>query len=118
VIASQTDNRIGTASLWSYGLTRETSSRLTDNNAWENSPVFSADGKQIFFETDRTAYPNLYAVPSGGGVPHAILPPTPYSQSPTDVTHDGRFLIYTQSDPVTHNDIFALPLTGNDRKAI
>jgi len=118
LIVPRVDLRIGTASLWSYGLTRETANRVTDNTAWENSPVFSADGKQIYFETDRTAYPNLYVVPSSGGAPRALLAPTPYSQVPTDVTRDGRFLIYMQASPATALDIFALPLTGNDRKPV
>ena len=118
VIVARADQRIGTASLWSYGLTRETATSVTENNAWENSPVFSADGKQIYFATDRTAYPNLYVVPSSGGVPRALLPPTPYQQESTDVTRDGRFLIYTQQSPASGGDIFALPLTGNDRKPI
>ena len=41
-------------------------------------------------------------------------PPTAHTWRSTD----GRFLLYGEADPKTGRDLWALPVTGNDRKAI
>ena len=37
---------------------------------------------------------------------------------PLDWSKDGRFLLYSQGDPKTGGDLWALPMTGNDRKPV
>jgi eukaryotic-like serine/threonine-protein kinase len=34
---------------------------------------------------------------------------------PTDWSHDGRFILYQQSDPKTKEDVWVLPLTGDQK---
>jgi len=36
--------------------------RLTDDDAYDSSPVFSPDGRRLFFSSDRTGIANIYAM--------------------------------------------------------
>ena len=44
-----------------------------------------------------------------------MLATTPNQTFPRDWSHDGRFLLYSQQDPKSGIDLFALPMTGTDK---
>src|SRR5205823_3618722 len=51
---------------------------------------------------------------SGVGVERALLT-TPNQKFSRDWSHDGRFLLYSEQDPKTSTDLWALPMTGPDK---
>jgi eukaryotic-like serine/threonine-protein kinase len=111
------DHRTGTQSLWIRGLTRDTSARVTFSPAFEVNAVVTPDGSRVFFGSDAQSPLDVYEAPLDGSLPPTLAVSAPNVQIPTDISRDGRFLIYTsnQNQVVTKQDLWILPLTG-DRK--
>jgi Tol biopolymer transport system component len=74
---------------------------VTNDAATDWNPVWSPDGKYLFFASDRGGSMNLWRVPieeqSGKvlGVPEAVTTPSPYSGY-LSFSRDGRRLTYSQ----------------------
>ncbi|MDQ6802616.1 MAG: serine/threonine-protein kinase, partial [Acidobacteriota bacterium] len=111
------DHRTGTQSLWIRGLTRDTSARVTFSPAFEVNPVVTPDGSRVFFGSDAQSAIDIFEAPLDGSLPPTLAVSAPNVQVPTDISRDGRFLLYTsnQNQVVTKQDLWILPLTG-DRK--
>jgi dipeptidyl aminopeptidase/acylaminoacyl peptidase len=82
-----------------------------------SSPVWSPDGNRIVFESNRNGPFNLYQKQANGATDEEALLTSPSAEEkiPTSGSRDGRFLLYTETDPKTKADIWVLPLDG-DRK--
>ena len=74
---------------------------VTNDQAIEGSPVWSPDGKYLYFASDRAGSMNLWRVPieeqTGRvlGPPEAVTTPSPYSAH-LSFSHDGRRMAYSQ----------------------
>jgi Tol biopolymer transport system component len=103
----------GTSDIWLIDLLRGTNSRFTFDPANDLYPVFSPDGKQIAFVSNRSGKFDLYIkAASGLGAEERIQEGM---DGVSDWSPDGKFLLPAKN--LTGNwDIWVLPLTG-DRKA-
>jgi Tol biopolymer transport system component len=112
VLVSVVDHRTGVYSVWLYGLTRETATRLTFSSATETFPVVAPDGARVFFSSDAQSPFDIYEAPIDGSTPPKLLVAAPNNQLPTDISSDGRFLLYmsNQNQIVTKQDLWILPL--------
>jgi len=92
-------------------------SRLTSDPALDFSPVWSPDGRQIFFESPREIgpgnTPDVYVRSVADGTPEERLLKSRAGTAsvPSDVTPDGRVLLYTVLTGTT-SEIWWVPLTG------
>ena len=87
------DPRSSLTDIWIYGLKRDTSTRVTFDARYEGMPVWSADGKKMFYATDVTGWPNVVATTVGApGEPEPIFV-AKGAQFPTDASPDGRYLL-------------------------
>jgi len=74
---------------------------VTNDPAVEGSPVWSPDGKYLYFASDRAGSMNLWRVPieeqTGKvlGPPEAVTTPSPYSAQ-LSFSLDGRRMVYSQ----------------------
>jgi eukaryotic-like serine/threonine-protein kinase len=93
-------------------LVRKINSRFTFDAADDRSPVWSPDGKQIVFSSARGGAGDLYVKASNGATNEELLYKSAEPKTPNDWSNDGRFLLYTVTDPRTRNDIWYLPMTG------
>ena len=93
--------------------TRGALSRLTSDPALDFFPIWSGDGRRIIFASTRGASTDLYSKIVDDASAEELLFKSAQSKTPTDVSADGRFVLFTSSDPSTGADIWALPLTGN-----
>ncbi|HEU5258350.1 MAG TPA: winged helix-turn-helix domain-containing protein [Vicinamibacterales bacterium] len=59
IAAARLDPRIGTTDIWMFG-PDEREVRVTDNPAWDTSPVWSTDGKYIVYASRRQNRSRLY----------------------------------------------------------
>jgi Tol biopolymer transport system component len=104
--------------IWVIDLARDdTASRLTFNQEREGDPIWSPDGSQIAFNSDRTGQWNagFQRAADGSGDDAAFVTMERLFDSP-DWSHDGRFVMFAgavKDDPSP--DLWVLPLFG-DRK--
>jgi Tol biopolymer transport system component len=94
--------------LWIIDLERDTPQRLTHEDGWEDSPVWSPDGKQIAFAADWSGPPNLYVKPADGGQAREIVPFDLTVQFGGSWTPDGRSIVYVGGGDIWSVDVETL----------
>ena len=67
--------------------------RIAQSSSIDTEPVFTADGKTIYFVSDRGGSPQIYRVPVSGGTPERVTFTGSYNISPA-LSPDGRWLAY------------------------
>jgi Tol biopolymer transport system component len=82
--------------LWIIDLERDTPQRLTHEDGWESTPVWSPDGEQIAFAADRYGPPNIYVKPTDGGEARELVPFDSTVHYCASWTPDGRSLVYVR----------------------
>jgi dipeptidyl aminopeptidase/acylaminoacyl peptidase len=104
--------------VWLMDLVRANVTRFTFDPALDTSPVWSPDGLRIAFGSLKRGQVDLYLKGSSGAGAEDLLFENPDAKWPQDWSKSSGFLLYGDTDPKTGRDIWALPLTGNDRKPI
>jgi hypothetical protein len=101
--------------LWLVELSGMRPSKVTFDSRLEDSPVWSHDGKKLFFTAGGGIGP-LFEQPLSGTDAAMVLLQAPEHLIPTSASPDGRFLLYCAvSIGETRIDLWVLPLQG-DRK--
>jgi eukaryotic-like serine/threonine-protein kinase len=101
--------------IWLMDLGRNVASRFTFDPADDTLPVWSPDGKRLFFSSSREGVQQIYqALSDRPGSEEPLLRSGAW-KAPDDVSPDGQFLIYETIGPKTRFDLWLLPLSG-DRK--
>jgi Tol biopolymer transport system component len=106
-----------TGDIWLYDLARGIRTRLTFDPMTDTGPVWSPDGKAIYYSSDRKIHWRIYRRRvSGAGQEEAITSETEPA-SAWDVSPDGRFLVYERSASKarTNLDLWIMPLTGEGK---
>ena len=104
------------ANLWVFGLNRETSRRFTEkefNSFWG---IWSPDGKQIVYNSNRHGGTEvtLYQKNADGTGQAKPLTRSVYHQPPKCWSPDGKHLIYSEGvHPETGLDIYMLQMSGD-----
>ncbi len=94
---------------WVLDLARGVFTRFTFDPKRDTAPIWSPDGHQIVFASDRSGTWQLYRKDSGGAGQDEQLTNTPDEKRPLDWSRDGRYLLYQVRDSNTTFDIWALP---------
>jgi Tol biopolymer transport system component len=76
------------------------------------SPLFSPDGNTIVYASDRNGPLDLFERNVSGTGEAKLLLATPHWKFPDSWSRDGKFISYTEIDPVTRSDIWILPQTA------
>ena len=98
--------------IWVDDLSRGTSTRLTVDLAVDLIPTWTPSGERITFGSTRRGPTDIYWMPADGGEQEQLLVGRPEAQWPTGWSPDGRWLAYTESDPLTGFDIWMWSLEG------
>jgi Tol biopolymer transport system component len=99
--------------VWSIDLARGFETRLTSHPANDYAPLWSPDGTQVIFSSDRDG-PDaaLYRrAASGVGVEELILG-TGGDKRPNDWSRDGKYLLYVSAG---NKGLWVLPMVGERR---
>jgi eukaryotic-like serine/threonine-protein kinase len=88
------------------------SQRLTFDEDNDLQPVWSPDGRDVIWGTQRGTASLLVRRRADGSGAEEILHQSEYSLAPDDVSWDGRILVFRESHPDTRNDLWVLPLDG------
>lgn len=82
--------------------------KVTDDRALDTGPVFSPDGKRLFFSSDRTGIANVYAYEIATGALRQVTNVIGGAYQP-DVSADGKHLVYVGYSH-TGSDLWELDL--------
>jgi serine/threonine protein kinase len=122
--ASLVDPKAWNPDIWLIDLTRGGPSRFTVGSALSAAPVWSPDGAQIVFRSNRTGQTELYAKSAGGGgndevvltyeAQHAAGIDTPNLVC-SDWSPDGRYVISSVPEQTTGDDLWLFPIDGDKK---
>jgi Tol biopolymer transport system component len=104
--------------IWILDVLRKTKTRLTFGSSLQRHPVWSADGKTVFYISNVKGQFDIYAkAADGSGAEQTVLESSDSSDLTESASPDQRYLVYGRqpNDLKTGLDIWALPLFG-DRK--
>lgn len=105
----------GRRDLWLYDPDGEPVRRLTEDAAIDADPVWSADGRWLFFTSDRSGVPNVYAIETATerlwqvtnvltGATKPSLHPSGKRMAYMEYTQDGWDIVVYDLDPATWRD--------------
>ncbi len=58
--------------IWTYHINNQQTKRLTLHQAYESSPVWSANGTELAFASNRKGATNIFTVSKNGGIPRQL----------------------------------------------
>jgi eukaryotic-like serine/threonine-protein kinase len=105
------------SALWLVDLTRGSASPLSSGPGRNDGPVWSPDGTRVMFSADREGPENLFIKTVADAAPEQ-----PFFRSdvlfkgPTAWSPDGQWIVVTELDPVTAQNVWLLPAAGGALK--
>jgi dipeptidyl aminopeptidase/acylaminoacyl peptidase len=100
----------GQSDLWTLDLTRQTLTRLTFDPAIDLDPIWSPDGRRIFFASNRAGAYNLYVREADGTGSDQRIAVSDNATYPISIAPDQSFLFGGDLGSHTGYDLFRLPL--------
>lgn len=98
-----------------------TAIRLTAQESYEHTPIWSPNGKQIAFASDRNGNYDIFVMPASGGEAQRLTTNS-VSELPSAFTPDGRYVLFSAAiqDPASSalfptaamNEVYQVPSTG------
>jgi Tol biopolymer transport system component len=116
VIADVQDTRTGSSDIWIYDLAREVPMRFTTDLGNETSPLWSSDGRQVVFSSDRAGAPDLFFKTTDGLNSEQVILAKPGNQVANDWSPDGTFIVFEENNRETGLDLWMMSVDG-DRTA-
>jgi Tol biopolymer transport system component len=114
VAVGRLDPRTDTEDIWVIETVHGTASRLTFDPAWDTEPVWSPDGRQIVFASNRSGHWAIYKKASDGSGAEAQLVS---DGLPMDWSRDGQWLLFRNGAPTSASllTLWILPLERDRR---
>ncbi len=110
VAVTRADQETGNVDTWLMSFARNVPARFTFWADLDIYPVWSPDGAQIAYGSNRPPV-NLFVKQVNGTGEEQRLTTSPNVQRPRDWSRDGRFVLYEESGPANLEDIWILPVS-------
>ena len=115
VAVAVSDPQTGARDVSLLDIASGTPTRFTFSLSEDFLPVWSPDGTRIVFSSDREGPGNLYQKSASGAGNEELLFQSTERKWPGDWSRDGRFIICTNRSPTTKDDLWVLPMTGDQK---
>jgi Tol biopolymer transport system component len=104
----------GNWDVWTIDLERGLPTRATSHAGPDGDPVWSRDGREVFFSSARGGGGvwRLYRKRQDGTGPATLMHDTSQNEFPKAVTPDGTALLFVTGGPPSNDSVWALPLVG------
>jgi serine/threonine protein kinase len=115
-VVSGLDSVRNARDVWTVDIKRNVPTRFTFDLADEMSPVWSFDGREIYFASRRRGRLDIFKKPaSGAGAEVELLTDAQNNLYPSSAAPDGKFLLFFTGNALspTGNDLWVLPLVGD-----
>jgi Tol biopolymer transport system component/tRNA A-37 threonylcarbamoyl transferase component Bud32 len=111
-VVATIERRDAATDLWTLGISRGVATRVTSHPGADQDAVWSPDGRQLFFSSDRdgNGAMRLHRKRLGASEPASLLADATVNTWAEGVSPDGRWLVY-HADP--NQAIWAMPLDGS-----
>ena len=94
VAAESLDVATNNTDLWTYDLASGSAKRLTFDPAIDSTPLWSPDGRQMVFTSDREQEFNLYVKNADGSQEEKLIPQDGPDRFPEDWSPNGSYVLY------------------------
>ncbi len=110
------DTETGAGDIWIYDLERDVRSRFTFDPSEDVTPIWSPDGKRIFWASSRVASFDLFVKDVEGTGTALEMLTSEDVKIPMSVSPDGRYLAYAEGTGggTSNSDLWVLPLQGGE----
>ena len=103
--------------IWIYDLLHGGKTRLTFDSSLNFMPIWSPDGSQVVFSSNRrVGFPQLYRKVANGEGSDELLLASNTTDLPDDWSPDRRFLLYEPNPTVA--ELWLLPMSGERKPAV
>jgi Tol biopolymer transport system component len=111
LLVTKNDRQTGQSDLWTIELASGTTTRLTNDTLPKIAPLWSPDGRYIYYTSFRDGdFPIYRRSSDGSGAEELVFRYTPGAGvGVTDISADGKFMVCDSG-----GIILVVPLTGND----
>jgi serine/threonine protein kinase/Tol biopolymer transport system component len=107
----------GTVDIWIFDLQRGTKERLTFGPGTKNYPVWTPDGKTIYYSSNAQGLNHIFArAADGSGEERQVFGLDNVAATPGSITPDGKYLAFVKREVSEDRiifDICGLPLFGD-----
>jgi eukaryotic-like serine/threonine-protein kinase len=111
-VAARSNPESHTSAVWTFDFSLGTNTRLTFGFSAVD-PIWSPDGNRILFSTTSGGAMDLYQKAANGAADQELLVKSGENKYPSDISRDGRFLLYESHGTKTLGDLWVLPLQGD-----
>jgi Tol biopolymer transport system component len=102
----------GASDVWSIDVARNTQTRVTLTESFEGQPVWSNDGTTVTFASTRDdGISKLFRRASSGLGDDELVLKESVNLAPSDISLDGKYLLFQRSTSQANTDLYVLPLT-------
>ncbi len=100
--------------IWIYEVERGFKSRFTTAATDERYPLWSRDGRYLYFISNQSDYHKVYRKAVGGSEPAEMILDPGQNTLIWDLSPDDRYLLYSIDGEGTAGDLWVADLTGQD----
>ena len=115
VAAAFLDPAIGSADIWVLDLLHASSTRLTFNPAYDESPVWSPDGRSVVFASHRGNSRGIYLKNLSSANDEQQILSSELKIVPTDWSPDGNFVMLEKNTVRSKSDLWVMPVSTPDK---
>jgi Tol biopolymer transport system component len=101
--------------IWVMDVARGVRTRLTFGPVGNNNPVWSPDGKWVAYNTITRHGTTINRRPAAGGGEELVFPEGDTLRTLSDWSPDGKYLLYEKGALGTRQEIWAAPLSGDQK---
>ncbi|HEX5069343.1 MAG TPA: protein kinase [Vicinamibacterales bacterium] len=114
LVVNAIENSRGGRDIWTYDVNRGTLTQLTFGSQADvnDLPVFSSDGKHVYYSGIAEGKRGIYSVPADASGKPSLLLAVEGGATPTSASTDGKWLLYHQPGADKRTQIMVLDLTS------